>query len=162
MEYNVKRTFAHRTYGAVGAVHLKAEIAKVSLDGKELPGSSVEYLLNFALQNLQDAYAGAKDAQVAQGLFAKKYDALTAGTIGVRSAGTSVGEETRVARQIVKRVLKGQLAEADFAALTDERLDEVFKKNEAKLAPLVEERLAELKRERERKAKLGAGLEVDL
>lgn len=170
MEYNVKRAYEHRTYGEIGEVLMKAEVMKVTIDGKELPSASVEYLLNFALQSLQDAYAGAKSQDEAKGSFVKKLEALIDGKIGVR-AGGGVGEETRVARTIVRGLLKKAYG-ADspewktFTGLDDakqnEKLDEVFGKNKDKLAPRVAERMAELKAERERKAELAKGIELSL
>lgn len=149
------REFNHRTFGQIGRVVLDADVKSVKLNGKDLPIGSIEYLLNFALQSLQDAYAGAKSEAEAQGAFNTKLDRLVAGTIGVRlGGGASASEETKIARQITKAALKAKLDKDEFDALTDERLDEVFEKNEAKLRPMVDARLAELAKERERKAKL--------
>lgn len=165
MEYNVKREFAHKTHGAIGAVHLTAQVDKVTVDGKELPGKSVEYLLNFALQSLQDAYAGAKTEAEAKSMFAKRLENVIAGTIGQRVGGGGQSEEVRVAIQITKAILKAKLTEEAFAKYKDSD-DEVlaaFEKNKDKLQPLVDTRLKELQKERERKAKLAASAgELDL
>lgn len=149
------REFNHKTFGAIGRVVLDADVKSVKLNGKDLPAGSIEYLLNFALQSLQDAYAGAKNEAEAQGAFNTKLDRLVSGTIGVRlGGGNSVDEATKVARQITKAAFKFKLDKDAFDALTDDRLDELFEKNEAKLRPMVDARLAELTKERERKAKL--------
>lgn len=157
------REFNHRTFGAIGKVVLEADVKTVKLNGKPIPEASVEYLLNFALQSLQDAYAGAKNAAEAQGAFTTKLDRLIAGTIGTRASGTGVTDEVRIARRIVRNAMKAKLGKdspdwAEFTALSDEdanaRLDEVFAKNEAKLRPIVDAELEELRKERERKAKL--------
>ena len=78
--YDVKRGFTHRTFGEIGAVDMTAEVAKVTVNGTELPETSVEYLLHFALQSLQDAYAGAKNPTEAAAAFDKKLKALCEGT----------------------------------------------------------------------------------
>lgn len=164
MQYNVKREFNHRTHGEIGSVHLVAEVAKVTVDGKELPGKSVEYLLNFALQSLQDAYAGGKSQEEAKGLFDKKLAALMEGTIGTRTTGGGQSEETRVTLQVVRSILKAKLTKEAYEAYKedDDAVLAAFAKNEAKLRPFVDERLAELKKERERKARLAAATELDI
>lgn len=164
----VVRNFAKRETeksdwaGDIGRIVLETDANVIKLNGKPLPLGSMEYLLTFALQAFQDAYAGASGLEEAKGFFEKKLEACIAGTIGVRGTGANVSDETRISRSIVKVVLKKQLSEEDFKALTDARLDEVFAKNRAKLQSLVDERMAELKKERERKAKLGKGLEIEL
>lgn len=165
MEYNVKRDFTHKTHGAIGAVHLVAQVDKVTVDGKELPGKSVEYLLNFALQSLQDAYAGAKTVAEAKSMFDKRLENVIAGTIGQRIGGGGQSEEVRVAIQITKAILKAKLTEDAFAKYkdSDEEVLAAFEKNRGKLQPLVDARLKELAKERERKAKLAASAgELDL
>lgn len=157
MEYNVKRAFTHRTLGEVSTgVHLVADVAKVTLDGKELPGKSVEYLLNFALQSLQDAYAGAKTQEEAKGLFAKRLENVIAGTIGQRVGGQGQSEETRVTLSVVRAILKTKLTAEAYAKYKDDddAVLEAFSKNEEKLRPFVDERMKELEKERARKAKL--------
>lgn len=134
-----------------------------SLDGKVLPEASAAYLINFALQSLQDAYAGAESLADAQGRFGKKYDALVAGTIGVRTGGSEESEFERVSRRMMLAKVRDKYGKDSdefkkFDALDDdtkaEKLDALFVKNEAAMRPAVEaeiERLAEL-----RKAKAAA------
>lgn len=161
------REFNHRTFGQIGRVVLEADVKVMKLNGLPIPDASVEYLLNFALQSLQDAYAGAKTEAEATGAFGTKLDRLIAGTIGVRlGGGASVSEETRVARQITRAKLRAGLEKDVYEAKykeDDEAVDAVFAKNEAKLRPFVDEKLAELKREREAKARLaGKSGELEL
>src|SRR6478752_5464406 len=164
MQYNIKRAVEHRTLGVVHeGVHLVAEVEKVTINGQEVPGKSVEYLLNFALQSLQDSYAGAKTPDAARGLFQKRLDNLIAGTIGVRTGGTT--ERERVTVQVVRGILKAKLTEEAFAKYKedDDAVLEAFKKNEDKLISYVDERIAELEAARARKAELAksvAGLDL--
>lgn len=156
------REFNHRTFGAVGRAVLSAKVVDVSLNGKTLPIGSVEYLLNFALQSLQDAYAGAKTEAEARGAFDTKLDRIIAGAVGVRMGGGGVSEETKVIRQVVREILRKRLEKDVYEAKykdDDAAVDEAFAKNEAKLRPFVDERLEELHRERERKAKLASKTE---
>lgn len=157
---SIVREFNHRTYGAIGRVVLEADVKVLKVNGKPVPDSSVEYLLTFALQSLQDAYAGAKNEAEAKGAFEGKLAKLMEGSIGVRTGGSGVSEETRVARQIVATMLRTKYASTweEVKDLDDdaknERLDAIFAKNEEKLRPAVDARLEELRKERERKAKL--------
>lgn len=167
----VVREFTHKRFGSIGKVALDAAVTEVKLNGKVIPATSVEYLLTFALQSLQDAYAGSETEAEAQASFASKLDKLIAGTMGQRNASAGVDEGVKVARQIVRAVLKTQLgATSDdwkaFQSGTDaeqnERLDGILLKNEAKLRPLIDERLAEIDAERKRKAKLAKATAIDL
>lgn len=166
----VEREYSHRTYGAIGSVTLEAEVKGAKLDGKALPESSVTYLLNFALQSLQDAYAGAKTQDEAKAAFAKKLDAIVQGTLGQRSGG-GVSEFVRIARSITRGLLKDKYGAkspewAKFTGLADDvqdaKLDEIFAKNEATLKPKVEAEIARREAERKAKAKIVAGVELEL
>lgn len=151
------REFNHREHGSIGRVVLSADVATVTLNGKELPIGSVEYLLNFALQSLQDAYAGSKTEAEAKGAFDGKLDKLIAGTIGTRSGGAGVSDETRISRQVVREVLRKSLTKEAYEAKykdDDAAVDAVYGKNVAKLEGEVKTRLAKLAEERARKAKL--------
>lgn len=163
MEYNVKRDFAHRTLGTIGALHLRANVDSVMVNGQQLPGKSVEYLLNFALQSLQDAYAGAKTSEEAKGFFDKKLEALIGGTIGTRTGG-GANEHDRVAVSVTRQILKAKLTAEAYAKYkdSDDEVMAAYEKNREKIEPHVEARLRELAKERERKAKLTAGLELDI
>ena len=169
----IKRTFTHRTFGLIGEVNLKAsEGTTLSLNGKELPPSSVEYLLTFALQSLQDAYAGAKTPDEAVASWTKKRDSLIAGTIGTRTGtGTSVSDETRIGRNLIKGALKAKWGKdspewKEFTGLSDAdqaaKLDELLGKNREKLQPRIDAEVQALRAERERKAKLAKASDLEL
>lgn len=163
-EYNVTRQFAHRTFGAIGSVAL-AGTAQLTLDGKPLPSGSVEYLLIFALQSLQDAYAGAQSADEAKANWEKKRDRLLDGTIGVRTSG-GVDEATKVARSLIRDQLRKSPQWDAFKELAqsaqDAKLDELFKRNEEALAPLVDQEVKRREAERKAKAKLQSAISIEL
>lgn len=150
------RGYNHRTFGQIGTTELVIDNAVWFLDGKELPKVSREYLLNFALQSLQDAYAGSENLTEATAAFEKKRDAILAGTIGVR--GETVNESTHVQRIIVRRVLK--LMKKPIPE-TDAEIDAIFAKNAEKLSAQVAEEMARRKAVRDGAAAL-AGLDIDI
>jgi hypothetical protein len=161
METN--RTYTHKTYGAIGAVELVTPKGKWTLNGHELPESSISHLAFFALQTLQDAYAGAKSTDEATAAFNGKLDKLLNGTIGTRGSGDGADERTRVARSIVRGVVKAKMGSkspdwAKFTGLSDDdqnaKLDEWFAANEAAFGPLVDERLAELAAARAKRSEI--------
>lgn len=165
------RNYAHRVHGQINEVKLTHNCDKMLIDGRELPAQSIEYLINFGLQSLQDAYANAKTQAEAAGAHLKKLEALLNGTIGTRSGGVSVTEATKVARTLVRALLKDKWgvksAEwATFTGLSDDdaeaKLDEIFEKNKDKLQARVDARLAELAAEREAKRKLVAEVEISI
>lgn len=103
--------------GRVGHVTLEAPNGKWKLDGQELPERSVEYLMMFALQSLQDAYAGAKSLTEAEASWTKKRDAILDGTIGVRTGGGGEPAHMRFVRTILRTAMKnGSKALPDDAA----------------------------------------------
>src|SRR5687768_7376644 len=104
MEYN--RSYNHKTFGAIGSVVLEVPKGKYRLNGTDLPDVSVTHLMTFALQTLQDAYAGAKSTDEALGAFNQKLDKLLNGTIGTRGSGDGADERTRVARSVVRLAVK--------------------------------------------------------
>ena len=118
MEYN--RTFTHRTYGKVGDVVFAVPNGKYTLNGTILPDASVAHLMTFALQTLQDAYAGAKSTDEALGAFNGKLDNLLNGTIGTRGTGDGADERTRVARSVVHAAAKAKFGakSAEWATFT--------------------------------------------
>lgn len=129
-DYAVTRAFNHRTYGAIGQVTLSGGIGDLELNGQTLPGRSVEYLLTFALQSLQDAYAGAANADEAKAAFDKKLNAIINGTIGIRTGGGN-GKPAywKFVRAIVRDALTKRKAEyeaLDGAAEKNAFLDEAF------------------------------------
>ncbi len=119
---------------------------KVMLDGNVLGAASIEYLMTFALQSMQDAYAGADSLSAAIGAFEKKRDAIIAGTIGVRGTGGGVDYFVEVARAMVWMNIKVQWGKKDprwldfvklSAADQNAKLDGVYAANETVLAPMV-------------------------
>lgn len=154
-------------HGDVGrtSFEIEGEGLTFKIDGKEIPAASAEYLMTFALQSLQDAYAGAQDLTEARANFEKKYNALIEGTIGVRSGGGGESEEVRVGRRLVMDVIRTAAKKAEGKAWKDTakkaeleamdeselnaKLDAAIEKNAAHFKPLIEaemERLAEMRR----------------
>lgn len=147
--YEKRATEKSTWNGRIGATELVMSISPdgnlvATLDGNVLPDASVQYLLNFSLQSLQDAYAGAESIDEATGNWGKKRDALIKGEIGARGEGVSTF--TGVARQIMRALLKkaaGPKSEAwvAFIAKSDadqnKVLDEKFEANRAALEPAV-------------------------
>ena len=167
-EYPINRAFDHKTHGRIGIVEMSAGVSGISINGKELPASSIEYLLTFALQNLQDAYAGAESADDAKARFGKKLDRLIAGTIGAREAGDGASAEVRMRRTVMGELIRrsGDAGKAAWKAHEDDRdewLDAAFaKQTEAKQADimrLVAERIAEAAEKAKQAKALAGGLE---
>lgn len=108
----MERIYEHRTLGRIGLAKLEITgKGKLALDGQELPEKSVEHFLNFALQSLQDAYAGADTLDAAKKAWQAKYDKIVAGTIGVRQGG---GGEAIIMR-FVRKVLRDHMTDASKA-----------------------------------------------
>ncbi len=142
----ITREFTHRTFGALGAVTLEIDSDRWTLNGTVLPTSSVAHLMTFALQTLQDAYAGAKDAAEAKALWAKKLDRLITGGIGVRQGG-GVGEETKLWRIVAGRVLRAKAPERWKKMKEDvDAIDAFVEKNRAKLQPFFDAEVEARKR----------------
>lgn len=165
----IARTFDHKQHGRIGVVNMEAAVAYVSIDGKELPIQSVEYLLTFALQNLQDAYAGADNAEEAVARWQKKLDRLIEGSIGVREAGDGASALTKAIRGVVGDMLRGAGKWKDVIGTLDEdkraeKLDEIFAKQSKDKAEAItataQERMAEAAKRKEQAKALASGLDV--
>lgn len=167
---NVNRIYTHKTLGRIGHVELVAPEGTWTLDGQKLPEQSVEHLLNFALQTLQDAYAGADSADEAAANWEKKRAKLLDGTIGTR--GGSGGEEPHVPfiRAIIRKLL-GDANRKAYKALGDakaknEFLDALFAKQpdaaRAKIESAAREELAADLARKAEAAKVANGLGVEL
>jgi hypothetical protein len=122
---DIKRNYTHRTFGAIGSVDFTVPKGKFVLNGTELPEASVAHLMTFALQTLQDAYAGAKNADEAVGAFNTKLDKLIGGTIGTRGSGDGADERTRVQRSVTQAAAKAKFGAkspewATFTGLSDD------------------------------------------
>ena len=164
------REFNSRAHGPIGEVTFIAPDGDYTLDGKVLPVASVNHLLTFALQSLQDAYAGAKDSAECIGAFEGKRDKLFAGTLGTRG-GEGVSFYVTVARQIMRGIIKAKLGakSAEWAAFTglepaeqNAKLDENFAANETALKSAVEAEIETRKAKAAQKAALGKGMTINI
>ena len=168
-----KSTWSGRIGQATLAFTSKSDIV-VTLDGKELPEASIAHLVNFALQTLQDAYAGSANLAEAVGAFETKRDKLYNGTIGARG-GSAESEETIVQRMVAREayMASAKVSDADKKSLAakikageaDDFLDNLWAKNAEKLADRFTTKIAE--REAARKARaeskaLAAKVELDI
>lgn len=167
----INRTFTHRTFGAIGAVTFDTPKGKYVLNGTELPEASVAHLMTFALQTLQDAYAGAKSTDEALGAFNGKYDKLLNGTIGTRAAGDGADERTRVARSVTMAAAKAKFGAkspewATFTGLSDDdqaaKLDGWYAANAAAFDPAVDEEMARRAAKRASKATLAGSVAIEM
>lgn len=167
----INRSYTHRTFGQIGSVTFATPKGKYVLNGHELPEASVEHLMTFALQTLQDAYAGSKNTDEALGAFNGKLDKLLNGTIGTRGTGDGADERTRVARSVVQAAAKAKFGAkspewATFTGLDDAernaKLDAWYEANKAAFDPAIDEEMARRAAKREAKAGLAASVEMSL
>lgn len=103
--FNAARSYDHRTHGRIGIAELVVESKSditMTLNGTELPAKSIDHLLMFALQTLQDAYAGADSVDAAKAAFNAKLERILHGTLGARTGGEAVSDEVRHARIILR------------------------------------------------------------
>lgn len=164
----VNRAFDHKTHGRIGIVEMVAEVGTVTIGGKELPATSVEYLLTFALQNLQDAYAGADSAAEATARYQKKLDRLLEGTIGVREAGgNGASALTKAIRGVIGDMLRqakvwqkliGDLDEDKRADALDEIFAKQSEEKQAAITATASERLAEAEARKAQAKEMASGL----
>ena len=144
--------------------------AEAVIDLAAIPANLVlDLALHGLKQKVADAASGAQTEAEALAAMQKAADAILAGEWSARGAGGGVDERTKVARQIVRQVLKAKWGAksadwAEFTGLSDAdqnaKLDAAFAKNEAKLGPAVDERLAQLAAERKAKQALLADLDL--
>lgn len=167
----ITRNYTHRTYGTIGAVEFGVPKGKFTLNGTELPDASVAHLMTFALQTLQDAYAGAKNLAEATGAFNGKLDKLLNGTIGTRSSGDGADERTRVARSVTMSAAKAKFGAkspewATFTGLDDDaknaKLDGWYAANAEAFDPAIDEELARRNARREAKTGLAATVAIEM
>lgn len=175
--YEKRATEKSTWNGRIGQAELKFESKSdivVTLDGKELPSASIDHLLNFALQTLQDAYAGAQSLAEAEASFESKRTKLYEGTIGTRG-GAGASEETVVQRLVAKEayMASAKVSDADKKALAakvkdgeaDDFLDDLWANNAEKLAGRFTVKMAEREAARKRRAEEKAAMakvELDL
>lgn len=163
----INRTYNHKTFGEIGAVTFTVPKGSFKLNGHELPESSVSHLMTFALQTLQDAYAGAKSTDEAKGAFNGKYDKLLNGSIGTRGSGDGADERTRVARSLVHTSAMAKLGKDSddwkkFLALTESeqnaKLDLWYEIHAAEFDPEIDAEIARRAAKRAAKEKLKAAV----
>jgi len=168
------RSFDHRGgknrpgFGHIGEVTFTVPKGKYVLNGTELPDASVTHLMTFALQTLQDAYAGSENLAEAKGAFDGKLDKLLKGTIGTRTAGDGADERTRVARSLVQAAYKTKVGakSPDYVAFTglsdadqNAKLDAWYAANREAFDPAIDDEMA--RRAAKREAKTGLAKEVN-
>ena len=159
------REFARRDdTSPIGTIRMTGE-ASLAIDGKPLPATSVEYLMNFALQSLQDSYAGAKSFDDAKAAWEGKLAKVIEGTVGARGPGSAVSDETKIGREIARDRLRAvggakwkAYKDADDATAKAAILDAIIERNAEAFAKLVAD---EITRRAKTKAKLGA-MELDI
>lgn len=172
-EYAISRAFDHKTFGRIGIVEMSAGVSGVSINGKELPASSIEYLLTFALQNLQDAYAGADSEVDAKARWEKKLDRLLEGSIGLRASGGGESAEVRTRRAVIKEQVRKAVGKDKWTAFQaldadaqGEKLDAVFEKQDdagqAAIMEQVAKRLAEAAQRKAQANKLAESIDLDI
>jgi len=144
-EFTFTRNFTRRDDDSPFAtIRVSALVESIMIEDRELPADSIEYLLNFAFQCLQDAYAGAKTRAECHKLYSKKLTKLLDGTIAEREVDPVV----RVGRAILTESLKKnhpakwkELAALD-AKERNTLLDQVLSENAEKLQDAIAERIA--------------------
>ncbi len=140
------------------------------LNGQELSPASIDHLMTFALQTLQDAYAGAEDEADAKGRFEAKLARILDGTIGTRSGGGS-GVDPVVAeiRNLIRADIKKAIGD-DWKTMDDDArnaaLDKVFADQpedvQAALTEAAKGEIARKAAEKAAKAALGSKLTINL
>jgi hypothetical protein len=131
--FEVTREFVSKAFGAIGKSGWRVTesgAAEMLREAKwvAVPTSTRDALAMFALQTLQDAYAGAKTASEAVGSFDKKLDAYIEGTVGTRATSwESVAREfivaALVARDATFKGLKGDDRTAAIDAALAKNVD---------------------------------------
>lgn len=171
--FTASRAFDHKKFGRLGladfTVESKSDIGFL-LNGKELPAASIDHLLTFALQSLQDAYAGAENAEDAQERFDAKLGRILAGTLGTRTGGTGATALTVEIRNLLRPQIKAAFTADEWKALDadarDEKIDAVFAEQSPETQAAIEEAAkAEIARkaaEKAAKAGLLAALSIKL
>lgn len=165
----VARSYDHKDHGRIGTVTLEAALGDVTLNGTALPQASVEYLLMFSLQSLQDAYAGADGADDAKARWEKKLDRLLEGSIGVRAAGDGASAETKAIRGVIGDMLRAaKVWKAKIGSLDEDKraaaLDAIFEgqspEKQAALRDQAKARLAEAAKRKAQAAAMADTLEL--
>lgn len=165
-QHVIGRVFAKRETeksawsGRIGSVELVANIDSVTVNGKPIGTASIDYLLNFSLQSLQDAYAGADSIDEATGSFEKKLAALIDGTIGVRGSGGGMSDEERAEIYVAEQAVRAKLTADEWKKLDDDAkvarvesaVETLREKRGDWFAEKVAERVAHIVEQRKRRA----------
>jgi hypothetical protein len=149
-------------------IESKAEMV-VKLNGQELPAASIDHLLTFALQSLQDAYAGAESESDARERFEAKLERIINGTLGTRTGGSGVDPITVEIRNLIRADIKKAIGD-DWKTMDDdarnEALDKVFGDQpddvKAALTDAAKGEIARKAAEKAAKAALGSKLTINL
>jgi hypothetical protein len=172
-QLNASRTYDHKAYGRIGIAELLVESKSdivVMLNGQELPPQSVDHLLTFALQTLQDAYAGAESETDAQERFNAKLERILAGTLGTRSGGNGVTEETRIMRMVLRPLVKDAVGKEGWKDMDEtarvEAIDNAYESldadGKAQVAAAVETERKRIAAEAAAKAGLKNAIKISL
>lgn len=159
------RSYAHKVYGQIGTVTMTSPDGDWTLNGQPLPERSVDHLLTFALQTLQDAYAGADSTDVAKKKFDDKLAKLLAGTLGTRLAsGEAVDDATRHMRMIMRPLVAANFGKLAWKAMEEDEKVEYIDEAYAGLSPddkaAIDEAVAEAIAAEEKKGKLAIKLNI--
>lgn len=168
----VARSYDHKAHGRIGVAEFTVESKSnigFMLNGQELPQSSVDHLLTFALQSLQDAYAGAENETDAKERFNAKLERILAGTLGTRSGGSGVDPITVEVRNIIRADVKKAIGD-DWKAMEEDArnaaVDQVFNDQPEEVRDALTEaakgEIARKQAEKAAKAALGAKLTIKL
>ncbi len=161
------RKFYHKATDTTFGIVTVEYDGHMILDGHDLSETSVQYLVNYALQALQDTYAGvgtSKTVGEATAAFTTRLDKLINGTIGIRSGTGGVDPLTTVMRSIARKFVKAKLSKAEYKEkYTDNEdkndyLDSVIDKKPETFETAGKAELARMAKE----ASTIAGLDVDL
>lgn len=170
---NASRTYDHKTFGRIGVAELLVESESdivVMLNGQELPAQSIDHLLTFALQSLQDAYAGAESEVDALERFNAKLTRILEGTLGTRSGGGGVDEFTRLMRMVLRPLVKEAAGAAAWKDMDEEArvaaIDAAYAaqgdEGRGMIAEAVERKKAEIAAEAAAKAGLKNAIKISL
>jgi hypothetical protein len=107
MALTIERKFGHKTYGPIGDIVLTIPNTEgwtiTTEDGEYTLGiTAVTHLANFALQTLQDSYAGARSIDKAKAAFDKKLGRVIEGAIGIRATGPRDPVRSRALRNAMQ------------------------------------------------------------
>lgn len=123
--FDKRETAKSNWSGRVGMVEFainapKKDEVEFTIGGTVIPDASAVYLMHFALQSLQDAYAGAESLVEACAAFDKKLAALMEGTIGVRSGNGGESDEDRAEWYVAEMAVRTKVGADEWKAMADD------------------------------------------